>query len=170
VEHETCDECGFDGGRFDDHGLVAAIRELGAQWRTLLGSAADELRVRPAEQVWSALEYAAHSRDITAIHVLGVEYALTEDNATVPAVDGDDLIQSAAGQYANEEVTAVIAAVERETQRLAAVAADRVRDWDRTLTVGDNANTVRRMLEHALHDSTHHLADVERGLAQIRGS
>jgi hypothetical protein len=36
------------------------------------------------------------------------------------------------------------------------------------LTIGDSRSDVRRLLEHALHDSLHHLADVERGLAALR--
>jgi hypothetical protein len=168
VEHETCDGCGFDGSRFDDEALVATIRSLGASWRDLLNSAGDELRVRPAPEVWSALEYAAHSRDITALHVFGVDYALTTDDAKMPPIDGDAMIDEAAATYAGEEVGAVVAGVARETSQLAATAAEQVDRWDRTLTVGDNTSTVRRMLEHALHDSLHHLDDVERGLAQIR--
>jgi hypothetical protein len=43
-----------------------------------------------------------------------------------------------------------------------------VEAWSRGLTLGDQRLDVRRMLEHALHDSTHHLADVERGFARLR--
>jgi hypothetical protein len=41
--------------------------------------------------------------------------------------------------------------------------------WSRGLTIGDDRSDVRRLLEHALHDSQHHLADVERGLTTLRG-
>ncbi|HEX4981834.1 MAG TPA: hypothetical protein VFV63_09055 [Ilumatobacteraceae bacterium] len=39
--------------------------------------------------------------------------------------------------------------------------------WSRGLTVGDTRSDVRFLLEHALHDSLHHLDDVERGLAVL---
>lgn len=42
--------------------------------------------------------------------------------------------------------------------------------WTRGLTIGETRNDVRRMLEYALHDSVHHLDDVERGLAQLRAT
>jgi hypothetical protein len=42
--------------------------------------------------------------------------------------------------------------------------------WSRGITLGGDRIDVRRLLEHALHDSTHHLADVERGLAQLRSA
>ena len=40
--------------------------------------------------------------------------------------------------------------------------------WSRGLTIGTDRSDVRRLLEHALHDSSHHLVDVERGLARLR--
>jgi hypothetical protein len=168
VEHETCDACGFDGAMYTDVALVDALAALGPQWRALLDEAGDHLRTRPAPMVWSALEYAAHSRDITALHAFGVDFALTHENATVPAIDGDAMIAEAAANYDAEDVADVLIALGRETAKLAALAADNIDSWHRTLTVGDNTNSVRRMLEHTLHDSTHHLDDVARGLAEIR--
>ena len=76
MEHERCDACGFDGARYDDASLLHALRILGPRWRSLLSQTGPELRERPEPEVWSALEYAAHSRDITALHVFGVEQAL----------------------------------------------------------------------------------------------
>ena len=45
--HETCDECGFDGGAFDDDALLAALDDLGGQWQRLLTSAGEHLASRP---------------------------------------------------------------------------------------------------------------------------
>lgn len=83
-EHEHCDACGFDDGTFDDTALVAAVRQRGSRWIALLEEAGTELRRRPAPEVWSAVEYAAHSRDITALHVFGVEQALTGTEPVFP--------------------------------------------------------------------------------------
>ena len=83
ADHERCSACGFDGSVYDDRSLVDAIVGLGSRWRALLIEAAPELRVRPEPETWSALEYAAHSRDITALHVFGVEQPLTEDDSRI---------------------------------------------------------------------------------------
>ena len=64
TEHERCDVCGFDGAVFDDAGLLVALRSLGGRWRHQLGDAGHELRTRPEPHTWSAIEYAAHSRDV----------------------------------------------------------------------------------------------------------
>ena len=97
--HEHCDQCGFDGGRYD--GASAPRRDSGA--RAAAGKhcsqpPATDLRVRPAPETWSALEYAAHSRDITALHVFGVEQALTGNEPQFAAID-PDLADTAATNY-----------------------------------------------------------------------
>jgi hypothetical protein len=169
MEHEQCAACGFDGTTYTDTALLDALRALGPRWRALLSDAGAELRVRPEPETWSALEYAAHSRDITALHVYGVEQALTGTEPVLPAVDGDALIDGAVASYADADPVAVGAALEHEAMRLAQVAADAGPGlWSRGLTIGTTRSDVRRLLEHALHDSLHHVDDVERGLARLR--
>ena len=168
MEHEHCTQCGFDGGAFGAAELLSALRALGPRWRALLATAGDNLRIRPAPAVWSAIEYAAHSRDVTALHVFGVEQALTGREPVFPAVE-EGLADEAAKNYGGEQPGPVVDALDASAQRLASLAADAGVDaWTRGLTLGTNRSDVRRLLEHALHDSIHHLDDVERGLAQLR--
>jgi len=170
VEHETCSACGFDGADYDDAGLLAQLRALGPSWRALLDQAGPDLRTRPADGVWSAIEYAAHSRDITALHEFGVEQALTGDEPVLPAVD-PGLADAAAASYGEDDPDDVVEALAAAATQLAARADDAGTDaWSRGLTLGDQRVEVRRLLEHALHDSTHHLGDVARGLAQLRAA
>jgi hypothetical protein len=167
--HERCDACGFDGAPYDDASLLQALRGLGPRWRSLLSETGPELRARPEPAVWSALEYAAHSRDITALHVFGVEQALTLDEPSFPPIE-DDLVDSAAASYGSTNPEAVLDALQDQAMRLAQLADDAGPDrWSRGLTIGADRSDVRRLLEHALHDSLHHVADVERGLARLRG-
>jgi hypothetical protein len=171
MTHERCDACGFDGSRVDDAALIAAIRDLGPRWQALLAAAGAELRSRPQPGVWSALEYAAHSRDITALHLYGVREALTGDEPTLPAIAGDDLVDSAATGYAREDPNAVAVALAGHASLLAEVAsAAGFASWSRGITIGDSRIDVRGLLEHALHDSSHHLRDVELGLSALRES
>jgi len=120
--------------------------------------------------VWSAIEYAAHSRDITALHAYCVEQALTIDEPVFRAIEGDDLIEAAAATYGDLDPDDVATALATHATRLAQLAADAPRAaWSRGLTIGDSRSDVRRLVEHALHDSLHHVDDVERGLARLRG-
>jgi S-DNA-T family DNA segregation ATPase FtsK/SpoIIIE len=170
VVHEHCDACGFDGSVYDDASLIAALRELGPRWRRLLAGAGTELRLRPAPKVWSAIEYAAHSRDITALHGFGVEQALTGEEPVYPDIAGADLIAAAAAGYLDLDPDAVVDALDTAAGHLAELAAAAPAErWESGITIGADRSTVRRLLEHALHDSQHHLGDVERGLSLLRG-
>ena len=169
MEHEHCGSCGFDGSEFDPDRLLAALHELGPNWDDLLSRAGSLLRERPAPGTWSAIEYAAHSRDITVLHLWGVEQALGGGEPIIPAVD-DDLIESAAANYGDEDPRSVVVALADAANRMADLAADAGQlAWDRGITIGTSRNTVRRLLEHALHDSRHHVADVANGLTDLRG-
>ena len=169
MDHERCEACGFDGGRLADQDLLDGLHDLGPSWAALTAGAGDRLRVRPAPQTWSALEYAAHSRDITALHVWAVEQALSGGEPVLPDVDGDDLVEAAVSGYADADPTEVLDALEGHADRLADVARRAgTTAWVRGITFGESRSDVRRLLEHALHDSRDHLDDVGRGLATLR--
>ena len=167
--HEQCAACKFDGSEYGPKQLLEAIRDLGPRWKRLLVAAGDDLRKRPAPATWSALEYAAHSRDITALHVFGVEQALTVDEPKFPEIAGDELVETAATNYASEDPGAVGMELEEQSLKLADLAqASGAPCWSRGITFGSSRSDVRGLLEHALHDSLHHLVDVENGLAILR--
>ena len=171
MEHDQCAACGFDGSKYQPEQLLDSIRELGPQWIRVLVKAGDELRLRPAPETWSALEYAAHSRDVTALHVFGVEQALTVDEPKFPEIAGEELVQSAAASYALHDPGVVGMELEYETGKLADLAQrSGPSSWSRGITIGDSRSDVRFLLEHALHDSQHHLVDVENGLAILRAT
>ena len=128
----VCEACGFDGAAYDDAALITALRALGPRWRQLLAGSGSELRVRPEPEVWSALEYAAHSRDITALHCFGVEQALTGTEPVLPEIAADELIEGAAATYADDDPAEVADALETAAARLADLARGLgVRDHDR---------------------------------------
>jgi hypothetical protein len=169
VDHEKCDACEFDGSAYGPAELLEAIRDLGPQWKRLLLDAGDDLRDRPDPATWSVLEYAAHSRDITALHVFGVEQALTLDEPKFPEIAGGELVENAAATYASQDPGIVGTELENQALRLADLAqASGQASWSRGLTLGSSRSDVRRLLEHALHDSHHHLVDVNKGLAVLR--
>jgi hypothetical protein len=171
MEHERCAACGFDGEVYQPRALLEAIRDLGPTWIQLLLESGDELRLRPAPETWSALEYAAHSRDVTALHVFGVEQALTGDEPRFPEIAGDELVESAAVGYAAQDPAVVGVELETQARKLAQVAEDAgPAAWSRGITLGESRSDIRLLLEHALNDSHHHLVDVKRGLAVLRAT
>jgi hypothetical protein len=114
--------------------------------------------------VWSALEYAAHSRDVTALHLFGVQQALEQEEPAFPEID-EGLVDSLAATYETADPVEVGGELADHAERLAAaVGRSGPEVWTRGLIIGSVRRDVRRMVEHALHDSLHHLGDVERGL------
>ena len=168
-DHERCTACGFDGAVFDGSALLDALSALGPSWSALLDGAGEFLRVRPEPRTWSAIEYAAHSRDITELHRWAVGEALTGTEPVLPEVEADALIESAASDYGTADPVTVATGLGTaatgmaDDARTAGAAA-----WRNGITIGTSRSSVRRLLEHALHDSTHHLGDVARGLAALR--
>src|SRR5215207_9187346 len=147
--------------------LLDALDGLGERWRTKLAEAGDRVRTRPEPDTWSAIEYAAHSRDVTALHVYGVEQALTGDEPAYPAIR-DDLMHKAAAGYGDADPQDVVDALGAAAGQLAQLTAGGGADgWTRGLTIGEERSDVRRLLEHALHDSLHHLRDVDQGLMEL---
>jgi hypothetical protein len=101
--------------------------------------------------------------------VYGVEQALTIDEPVFPAIDGDALIDTAAVSYREADPDVVVTALHAAATRLARLAdSSGTAAWSRGLTIGESRMDVRRLLEHALHDSQHHLQDVQHGLDAIR--
>ncbi len=91
------------------------------------------------------------------------------DEPSFPAIEGD-LVESAAASYSSADPDEVLDAMEEQALRLAQLADDAGTDrWSRGLTIGETRSDIRRLLEHALHDLLHHVDDVERGLALLRG-
>jgi hypothetical protein len=108
---------------------------------------------------------------VTALHVFGVEQALTIDEPRFPEIEGAELVERASESYATEDPDDVGMELEDQTRKLADLAeASGPASWSRGITVGDSRRDVRFLLEHALHDSHHHLVDVKNGLAVLRAS
>ncbi len=118
---------------------------------------------------WSALEYAAHSRDVTALHVFGVEQALTVDEPRFPEIAGEELVQSASARYAAQDPGVVGIELEDETGELADLAQESGPPHGPEAShLATRGAMCILLLEHALHDPHRHLVDVENGLAILR--
>ena len=64
----------------------------------------------------------------------------------------------------DETITALEASVARLHDRAVKLADD---EWTRTVVIGDEEVDVEWIVGHAVHDATHHLRDVGRGLAAL---
>jgi hypothetical protein len=137
---------------------------MGRRWRELFKDVPDErLRQRPDPATWSALEYAAHTRDVIALVGWGMSKVLDGDRPAFEAVEPETA--AADHGYNALDPAEVLAELGANAERMAARAARALPDhWARTGSMGSVETDAGWLLRHAVHDASHHLRDVERGL------
>jgi hypothetical protein len=159
----TCDECGFDWGSADHDALITTIASAGARFTAAIAPLDDAaVRTRPAPDVWSPLEYTAHTREALAFYDERTRRVATEDQ---PQLHGFGFSEAADRDAYNAEVVAyTLDGLTAVADRLAA----RLRDldpaaWDR-VGIGSEGDerTISRLARSAAHEVQHHLLDVAR--------
>jgi hypothetical protein len=168
-----CAECGFSYEALAPGDIPAALRAFAKRYRAPLtrflpGEDGDTLvRRRPEPSTWSALEYAAHVRDVFANYARWIDQTLAEDR---PALDGpgpDEL--AAQGQYNESDPVAVADALAANADHLAATV-EAVPDggWDRVGLRRGEERSVLLSSRRAVHEGSHHLLDIGRGMRAVR--
>ena len=164
-----CEECGFDDTGLSPTEAVAALRKFPRRYRAPLtrllpGEDGSVLRRRPEASTWSALEYAAHVRDVFAAYASRVRRTLDEDRPTFDDEPGPDEA-AAAGRYNEQDPATVADELEANAELLAttleAVPAD---GWARVGVRHGEERSVLLTARRAVHEGNHHLLDVGRSL------
>lgn len=161
VLERACPDCGFDPAEHPRDRFGVEIRRLAATYRTLLahGRAAE----RPSPEVWSALEYGCHVRDVFRLFGERLVLMLREDDPTFANWDQD--ATAVEDRYWTQDP----AKVSYDLAVAAGLLADdfdRVDDdqWGRTGRRSDGASfTVESFGVYLLHDPIHHVHDIEQG-------
>lgn len=159
---EICDACRFDGAQYDLQDTRGSLRALGFMWRqSTEGLASSVLDARPAPEVWSATEYAAHSAGVTETLLDLLDRALGDHDRALPAEPEQPALDGTLGFPA--AVDRLLTALMAVHDRTLGIAEDDAA-WDRTVTLGDQALDAAWLVRHVVHDSSHHLRDVGRGI------
>jgi hypothetical protein len=160
VDFERCDECGFNGGEWSDAAAISAIAGLPIRFAgAVAGLSFDELRRRPVDGQWSIAEYADHVREV----LFGMRFLL-DIAGTQP---GTDLGESPSSSFEPEprqiDIDAALVGIEREmTSLLEAFSALSPNEWHSMVTLNGINIDPHWIVRHVVHDSTHHLLDMER--------
>jgi MOSC domain-containing protein YiiM len=160
---ETCPTCRFDGAEYDVRDALGTLRALGPMWRqTVEGLPEDVLLTRPSSGVWSAAEYAAHSADVAQAMGRLLHGILTLDDLEVEAVpEGHAPDVSDGFEAAVVRLEANLARLHDAARRVGGDADPR---WSRTAWAAGHTVDAGWVLRHAIHDVSHHLSDVGRGI------
>jgi len=161
VLERACPECGLDTTQVAFTELPTLIRENAAAWPGVLARA--DVRDRPDAQTWSALEYAAHVRDVFRIFDVRLRLILDEDDPLF--VNWDQDATAVEDRYGEQDPRLV-------AEELVAAAAALAEAFDgvpedalgRTGRRSDGARfTTETLGRYFIHDPVHHLWDVTRG-------
>ncbi|HEV3309827.1 MAG TPA: DinB family protein [Chloroflexota bacterium] len=165
VLKRPCPECGFDASTVPCRSIAAELRISGRAWRQLLDRA--QVRWRPAPDVWSALEYGCHVRDVFKLYDWRLGLMLAEDDPLFENWDQDRA--SVEGSYGDEDPRVVTYEIETEGDRLASsLGRVTANEWSRKGRRSDGAVfTIDSFSRYLLHDPVHHIQDVERGYALL---
>ena len=122
-----------------------------------------EVQRRPQPDVWSALEYGAHVRDVFSVMLGRLQLMLAQDDPTFANWDQDATAE--VEHYADEDPTVVRTALVANAEVLAdAYAAVTDDQWDRRGLRSDGSSfTVESLGRYMVHDPVHHVWDVEQG-------
>jgi len=175
---DCCDPCRFIYADVDATALPTRLTAFGLRYLALL-LPPDRLavwdgilRTRPAEGVWSALEYACHMRDVFLVLRDRLYIALVEDKPVFPPMYRDQRVTLA---HYNAQDPEEVAGQLATAARLIAQAFDALdaAQLQRLCVYPFPAPIERPLLwvgQHAVHEGEHHLRDIQEGLASVRAT
>ncbi len=167
VLQRACPECGFDAGDVPRAGVATTLRAANFRLIALLDDPL--VRERPTPDVWSALEYGCHVRDVHRLFLMRLGLMLDEDDPLFANWDQDET--AAESRYDEADVDELVGDLASDGERLAR-AFERITDdqWARVGRRSDGAVfTVESFGRYLVHDPYHHVWDVEQGYARLRG-
>lgn len=159
VIERPCPECGFDASAIDGPAVADLIRDNVARWQELHA----EGRIgpgRPSPDRWSALEYAAHVRDVYQRYDERLGLMLEQDDPLYPNWDQD--ASASEEDYEGQDPDAVVAALAANGAAIAArLDGIEGEQWSRPGRRSDgSAFTIDTISRYLVHDPIHHIWDV----------
>lgn len=166
--------CGLDYDTVSPQDAVVAVRSFPRRYRGLLATpgptdAPDAVfRRRPDATTWSALEYTAHVADRLDHLGPSVRRIVYEDHPSIDAFDGDD--RAVEHGYNALDRTEVLGWLDIACAELASVLEEvPAGDWTRPGIVAGVERDTIGLARDGVHEGSHHLRDVQRVLAAVRG-
>lgn len=166
MPRETCPACRFDSAAYTDADVAGALRALTPWWRLLVAGDRRALAwTRPGTGVWSAGEYALHTREVVDLLGLGIDLVLEQDGVEFPSIEPPPVADTPATGDIDAAIDHLDAAVQRLLRRQLDPA---VRGGEHRAVLGDGMQVdTGWLVRHACHDALHHLRDVARGFARL---
>lgn len=159
-QFEACPDCGADPSSFADDELgPQLVREIATWGRFMATSDPVGLRARPEPEVWSALEYACHVRDLLPVMEERIGRILVEDDPSLGWWDHEAAVHEE--RYNEQDLVLTTEAMTANARsfagRLATVDGPA---WDRGAERRPGERfTIRGVARFVLHEVIHHRDD-----------
>jgi hypothetical protein len=169
-----CEQCGFNYDTGDLQGTVTLLIRQAADCSMALTKAAagpdpDVVRLRPEPDVWSAIEYACHVRDVLEVQRQRIAQCLAEDRPVYAPMDRTRRVKQF--KYEEQDPMEVAAALMRFAREFGAAA--RVLTPPQLGRLGLYNYPVRAprtlgwIIRHTAHEIQHHRHDLTTILAKV---
>lgn len=174
---QRCEQCGFVWELVAAAEVASRVADIGPAYRRVLlppdrpGDWNARAATRPAADVWSAVEYACHVRDVLLTNRERVLATLVLDQPTFTPMFRDERVHLAA--YASEDLVEVVGQIEMAAALLARTLARLDRSQlARTCHYGYPEPALRSITwvsAQTIHEADHHLIDIAAQLAPFDG-
>ncbi|MEU4195898.1 DinB family protein [Kribbella sp. NPDC026611] len=169
-----CAQCGFNYDTGDLQGTVTLLIKQAADCSMALTKAAagpdpSVVRLRPEPEVWSAIEYACHVRDVLEVQRARIAQCLAEDRPVYAPMDRTGRVKQA--KYEDQDPMEVAAALMRFAREFGAAA--RPLKPQELGKLGLYNYPVRAprslgwLIRHTAHEIQHHRHDITEILAKL---
>lgn len=167
----ACASCPHDASTIPWLDLPSTLAEAARKWRDFLAAVLDypggmdDLCVRPAPGVWSAVEYGCHVRDVLALTARRIEVTMLAAQPRLEPWDPDAAATD--GHYLAQDPQAVADDLVVAAHELGGVLqpiAPSARQ--RTAALGPARPSVDDLARSAVHEALHHLADARTVIPQ----
>ena len=169
-----CEQCGFNYDTGTLQGTVTLLVRQSADCSMALTKAAagpdpNVVRLRPEPDVWSAIEYACHVRDVLEVQRYRIAQCLAEDRPVYAPMDRTGRVKQE--KYENQDPMEVAAALVRFAREFGAAA--RVLQPEELGKLGLYNYPVRAprtlswIIRHTAHEIQHHRHDILEILAKV---
>ena len=165
---ERCEGCGFAWDLISATDVPERLRSAAAAYRTAFAEPTATLTIRREPTTWSALQYGGHVRDVLFNLRDRIVLGLAEDNPVPHRLFPD--LRVDLGLYERDDASTLAAEITVATNLLIrTIAALSPEQLDRPIFYAwpvEATRTLRWVAAQALHETEHHLADIEALIAR----
>jgi DinB family protein len=162
---DRCEECGFVYEAIARGDVPDVVRALATRYGAVLDETEDDvLREHPIADMWSALEYCCHVRDVFRVQRERVLLALAEDEPAFASMRREERVVE---EHYNDQRAAQVAREVTDAAESFARTLETLDDdgWQRTGIYSwpeRRVRTVEWIGRHTIHEAEHHLQDIDR--------